>query len=552
MTSSVSEGTISASDVEKYAYCPLSWWLAEQNADEDRKELIKGSKEHVLIGKDVKNIKVKERIREESERSVIWFSLIAVVIGINGVAIIFSIYTPPPQGEVIMVLLSVIAVLWVVVAVLFFYTGIMIERKMKYIHEKSGSYESIWTKLIFKRSQEDVDWRKRFREAKWTTLLFFLVSGVLAMHGLLILLNLEPDQPQLRSSIFLVLSLVWLIGSSLFYYISLHKEPKIQQTDEKAASKEGKWTFSESEISVILFAVVATIFASNSLTIYQNPSTNIGRILLIVAVLWLYGGFIFLYRALRANMRVKHKIDEELKLTASVNPEMTTEASLAAEIETRAMNYERGVIWFAAIAMVLALNAIIMNFSKDLEELYGTLIAHIFEIVALLWLIGATFFLYMVLISSKTALMLRKQHGIEKGAIQYVDSLDDTTEMFYSEKFGLRGRPDYILEKEGNLVPVEVKTGRVPRGPLFSHILQLAAYCLLIEDKYGRKPSYGIISYSNVQHEIDYTEELKGTLISKLNDMEKIIKTQKAHRNHNRPSKCRGCSRRKMCPEKLV
>jgi CRISPR-associated exonuclease Cas4 len=315
-----------------------------------------------------------------------------------------------------------------------------------------------------------------------------------------------------------------------------------------------KSSFSDSEISVALFAVVATILASNSLTVYQNPHTNIGRIFLIITVLWLYGGFIFLYRALRANMRLRLLVDAQMKKTAvfGVDRRITNSLGLSDSIEKGTYDYERAVIWFAAIAMILALNAIIMNFSKSMEELYGTLIAHIFEIVALIWLLGASFFLFMVSRYSRVLARLRNLHGIEKSTIEYVDAPDEGSELLYSEKLGLRGRPDYILKNNGNLVPVEAKTGRIPRGPLFSHILQLAAYCLLIEENYKKAPPYGIIKYSEVQHKIDYTDELRSTLISKLENMRKIQASGEAHRNHKRPAKCKGCSRREECPEKLV
>jgi CRISPR-associated exonuclease Cas4 len=345
--------------------------------------------------------------------------------------------------------------------------------------------------------------------------------------------------------------LIWLIGSSLFYFISLKKELKSKKAEEEEGQRDGKWNFSESETSVILFAVISTILASNAMTVFQNPPSDIARILFVVAILWLYGGFIFLYRSLRANVRLRLFINMQLRLKNILGLKVQKETSQL-DIEEATFAYERGVIWFAIVAMILAINAGIMNFSRNLEELYGTLIAHIFEVIALLWLIGAAFFLYVVLISSKTASKLRKDYGIESGAIEYVDSLDNTTKILTSEKYDLRGRPDYILKKEDGLVPVEVKTGRTPKGPLFSHILQLAAYFLLIEENYKTRPPYGIIKYSEREQEIENDEELKKILIAKLREMREIMIIKKVHRNHKRDSKCRFCSRREICPEKLV
>ena len=48
----------------------------------------------------------------------------------------------------------------------------------------------------------------------------------------------------------------------------------------------------------------------------------------------------------------------------------------------------------------------------------------------------------------------------------------------YYHALGLTGKPDYLVERDGILIPVEVKSGRTPEAPYDSHIFQLAAYCL--------------------------------------------------------------------------
>jgi len=554
MTQNAAAATVSASDVEKYGYCPLSWWLSEHDAKEEGPILTKGSEHHSRIGNDVVNNRDKEKVGQESEKSVFWFSLIAIVIGINAVVIVYSVYAPANQGIAVMIMLSVIAVLWTAVAILFFYNGIKSERAGKQrdgmASTRGGTLED---EKAVAQSPSPIDWRQVSREARWTTILFFVISGILALNGVIIIFSLEILVSQLLGWIFVILALLWLIGCTFFYYMSLKREFKTKEIEGIDISDARKPSFTDSEISVVLFALVATLLASNSLAIFQNPDTNIGRIFLVMSVLWLYGGFVFLYMTLRANLKLKLLIDDQIRRKAEVSSSDTHLASnLEYTLEEGVMDYERGVIWFAAVAMMLALNAIVMNFSQNIEELAGTIIAHIFVIVALIWLIGASFFMYLVLRFSRLTTILKKNHGIGEGSIEYVDTQDENSQMLVSEKYGLRGRPDYIIKRGNYLIPVEVKTGRIPRGPLFSHILQLAAYCLLIEEKHELAPPYGIIRYSNVQHEIDYTEELKGILTSKLKDMKNIIKTGEAHRNHKRPNKCKGCSRRSMCPEKLV
>ena len=83
---------------------------------------------------------------------------------------------------------------------------------------------------------------------------------------------------------------------------------------------------------------------------------------------------------------------------------------------------------------------------------------------------------------------------LSAGKIEYIDIEKHKPEMLVSETHRLRGRPDYILFKEGEYIPVEVKTGRTPQGPLFSHILQLATYCILLEETYGKGTAQTVLN----------------------------------------------------------
>jgi len=51
----------------------------------------------------------------------------------------------------------------------------------------------------------------------------------------------------------------------------------------------------------------------------------------------------------------------------------------------------------------------------------------------------------------------------------------------------LVGKPDYILEHGGELIPVEGKSRKLSTaGAYEGEMLQLAAYCLLVKERYGR------------------------------------------------------------------
>ena len=70
-----------------------------------------------------------------------------------------------------------------------------------------------------------------------------------------------------------------------------------------------------------------------------------------------------------------------------------------------------------------------------------------------------------------------------------------------SQVHGLVGRPDELRRSpDGKIVPVEVKCSRGPapeRPPYFSHVLQLYAYCQIVEDRYGAAPPYGLLIYND-------------------------------------------------------
>ncbi len=214
-------------------------------------------------------------------------------------------------------------------------------------------------------------------------------------------------------------------------------------------------------------------------------------------------------------------------------------------LEETSKEAETTVAIFAVVATGIAIASLAI--SLLVFELSLTII-----VLALLWLLAASMFLYVSLKSTERALHVRRLSGFKDGEI--VDlGLADQSGMLVSERFGLRGKPDVVLRIEGQLVPVEVKTGRVPRGPLFSHILQLAAYCLIIEDVKGSPPPFGILQYGKaIRHEIDYDEEMRALLLAKLVDMREGLRTGEVHRNHIRRGKCASCSRREGCAERLV
>jgi len=270
------------------------------------------------------------------------------------------------------------------------------------------------------------------------------------------------------------------------------------------------------ETAVLYFALAATIVAILGVTFRQRIAISLSEIFDVLALIWLLAACYFLYKA---------------ETTATKEEKLVS---------------ERVVLIFAMIATLLAVYSVSYSFIGN------ELLSQVAEVMALMWLIGASFFLYHSLRASAIAMSLRQKHSLVDKTLSYVDDQKRNTKLFVSEKNGLRGRPDYVVTQGDYQIPVEVKTGRTPRGPLFSHIVQLAAYCYLIEEDFGRAPPYGILRYEKMEHEIEYGADQRKLVLGKLAEMRTALAKGEAHRNHNRPGKCIGCSRRSECPEKLA
>ena len=177
-------------------------------------------------------------------------------------------------------------------------------------------------------------------------------------------------------------------------------------------------------------------------------------------------------------------------------------------------------------------------------------ISKFLQILSLLWIISGNILFYYSLHMSEYILRKKIKYAKINETITYVAQKDNKD--FISTKYGLRGKPDYIVEKEGEHIPIETKTGRVPKGPLFSHMIQVIAYCMLLEDTMKKKPPYGILRYDKNIYRITYDENMKKLVLQMKDSIVQAMNTREAHRNHNRKGKCIYCSRRHICPEKIA
>jgi CRISPR-associated exonuclease Cas4 len=148
----------------------------------------------------------------------------------------------------------------------------------------------------------------------------------------------------------------------------------------------------------------------------------------------------------------------------------------------------------------------------------------------------------------------RKQAGLPGGRVIYTDTrgwgkLEKP--LFYTA-LELTGKPDYLIQQNGQIIPVEVKSGRAPNAPYDSHIYQLAAYCLLVDKTYKKRPPYGIIHYESRDFAVDYTRELEESLLDLLADMKRDEHKKDVPRSHEQAARCAKCGFRNACDQSLA
>jgi CRISPR-associated exonuclease Cas4 len=144
--------------------------------------------------------------------------------------------------------------------------------------------------------------------------------------------------------------------------------------------------------------------------------------------------------------------------------------------------------------------------------------------------------------------------GLPGGRIIYTDTRswgDKVEKSLYDPVLGLTGKPDYLVEKNGQYIPVEVKSGRAPQAPYDSHIYQLASYCLLVDKTMGSRPPYGIIHYEDRDFAVDYTTELENALLDILAEMRRDERRHQVPRSHDISARCAKCGFRQLCDQKI-
>src|SRR5579875_1715709 len=148
--------------------------------------------------------------------------------------------------------------------------------------------------------------------------------------------------------------------------------------------------------------------------------------------------------------------------------------------------------------------------------------------------------------------LIREKHrmlGLPEGELVYEDA-DGQGEPLSSSAYPLVGKPDYVVKlPNGRPVPIELKPGvHDVTAPHSNHQVQIAAYCLILEDYFTQAPTHGILRYADRDFTVEYTPAMRRKVIRLLGQMARCGEQEPPPLARQRAAKCRACVFQPVCP----
>ena len=145
-----------------------------------------------------------------------------------------------------------------------------------------------------------------------------------------------------------------------------------------------------------------------------------------------------------------------------------------------------------------------------------------------------------------SALVFRR-FGVAGRVVASDSGVSRQTPVLRSARYGLSGRPDYLVEEGGRVVPVEVKPRRRGQAPWPRDVLQLAAYCLLVEEAEPRFAGYGYLRYADRTFRIDFTDAMRADLLRTIAALRADMTAADVDPSHSDPWRCAHCAMLSVC-----
>ena len=136
----------------------------------------------------------------------------------------------------------------------------------------------------------------------------------------------------------------------------------------------------------------------------------------------------------------------------------------------------------------------------------------------------------------------KRELGVWGASPVYSD--EKGAKLLTAPKLQLQGKPDYIFETWffKRVIPLEIKSGQLKdEEPHSGDVYQLAAYFLIIEELYGKRPPYGKLVYANKTFKIRNTYKLRRQMRHIIKQMRAMLDGDTSQKAEPSFAKCKHC-----------
>ena len=119
-----------------------------------------------------------------------------------------------------------------------------------------------------------------------------------------------------------------------------------------------------------------------------------------------------------------------------------------------------------------------------------------------------------------------------------------------SEELALKGIIDQVHVYEKGCIPFELKTGRSPQDGVWpSHRIQIAAYSLLLQEKFNKEVKEGFVVYldSKAKRHIAINPFMGEEVKQLVNEITALLESKEIPDFCNNENKCKKCGLRRTC-----
>jgi CRISPR/Cas system-associated exonuclease Cas4 (RecB family) len=172
-------------------------------------------------------------------------------------------------------------------------------------------------------------------------------------------------------------------------------------------------------------------------------------------------------------------------------------------------------------------------------------------------IVGALLALVIGALLLRQSQHLRLEMGLPHGEVFSQDHVGQPmrARTLVSRRYGLRGTPDCLIRTRDGIVPVELKRTAHPpsgEGVYPNHMIQVLAYCVLVEENYREPVPYGLVLYGgNEARKVYLTEDRLAWLIGVMDELRHAQSGGEKDRSHEQSGRCLGCGLREKCNQAL-